>query len=310
MQTPVDYLDRFTNLSVFDADVGEWISGLAVDRYRLGAQQPYIDERLRLARKVKKDLAVRRRTDPDAVIEITVETASGVEQTTFDDLTFEGDDQLWALLRYPYVGKGSPEAIQVACQLAIRDVPGSPPLVASAGLQAYCDKWLGLDCNGFVGNFLRHVVAAVPWTDVNRDASIEANNLITDMFATYGGVARNAAAEINPDELNLLALVDDSGRVIKGGGAPYGHIMISGPGERDEVFDLKSTFGVPNESGVPAICVAESTGAIDPDDGRTGLVRSFYAYVDKPGQPGVFRVRRGFNGKVINVRVKGASWNR
>jgi hypothetical protein len=309
LQTSVEYQGRFLDISVLAADGSEAASGLTVDRYRLGSTQAHIDERARLGRKVQKDLRIRRQSDPDAAIEVRVQTADGIEERTFDSLSFAKTDQLWALLRYPYVGKGSPEAIQVTLQLAMTDLPGSPPIVAAADFQAYCDQWFGLDCNGFVGNYLRHVVAGTPWWDVTQAPGIGPDHLITEIFRTFPGDVRNSADQVDFRELNLLAMVDDAGKVIKGGGEPHGHIVLSGPGERADIFALKQALGVPDDQGVPAICVVESTGAIDPADSRNGLVRSFYAYVDRPGQQGVMRVHRGFNGKGMKVRVKGMHWS-
>jgi hypothetical protein len=309
MRSPVEYYFRYQDLTIPASDGGEDLAtGVMVDRYRLGAQQPYIDERIRLARKVQNDLKIRRKSDPAAKIQVRAHTPGGYEVREFDGLAFTAKDQLWALLRYPYVGKGSPEAVQAALQLGAVDLPGSPAIVEPANFQSYCDKWFGLDCNGFVGNYLRHEYRGLPWWDVNASPGIGPDHLITDIWSNFDGVARKRADEIASDELNLLAMVDASGAIIKGGGAPYGHIMLSGPGESAEVFNLKAKLGVPDDKPVPAICIAESTGAIDPADHKTGLVRSFYAYADRAGQPGVIRVNRGFNGSVINVRVKGAPW--
>jgi hypothetical protein len=78
-------------------------------------------ERLRVAKKVRSDLRLRRKSDPNARIHVVVRTPHGSEERDFPDLSFKEDDQLWALLRYPYVGKGSPESIEVALQLAAAD---------------------------------------------------------------------------------------------------------------------------------------------------------------------------------------------
>jgi hypothetical protein len=307
MRTPVDYYFRYQNITVPSPDgQGDLATGITVDRYRLGSQQAYVDERSRLIRKVRADLKIRRKEDPGAVISLRVSTPDGYQDHSFDNGEAE---QLSALLRYAYVGKGSPESVQVALQLGAVDLPGSPPIVEPENFQAYCDKWLGLDCSGFVGNFLRHDYRGVAWADVNEtDSEIKSNDLITEIWNKFDGTVRNSAEEIDPNDLNLLCMVDGDGKIVGGGSGPYGHIMISGPGERADVYNLKSQLGVADDVGVPAICVAESTGAVDPSDSKNGLVRSFYAYVDRAGQPGVFRMHRGFNGKPINVRVKGAPW--
>src|SRR3954466_10216054 len=99
MQTPVDYCEKYENLSVLSPDgASELATGIKVDRYLLGAKQTHIDERLRVARKIQNDLAIRRKADPTAKIVVRVHTATGVEEHSYDALTFGKSDQLWALL--------------------------------------------------------------------------------------------------------------------------------------------------------------------------------------------------------------------
>lgn len=47
-----------------------------------------------------------------------------------------------------YIGKGSPDEIQMALRLAVEYKLVRPTLGA---LQSYCDKYIGLDCSGFTG---------------------------------------------------------------------------------------------------------------------------------------------------------------
>jgi len=310
MQSPLDYYTRYHTITVPASDgTDDLATGIRVDRYRLGAQEKFMDERARLGRKVKKDLQIRKKDDPDAVIRVRVATANGIEEQEFPGLAFQENDQLWALLRHPYVGKGSPEAVQVALQLGAVELDGSPAIVKPEDFQSYCDAWFGLDCNGLVGNYLRHEYEGVAWSDVtaNRDANAP-DNLITDIFNRFDGTVRNSADEIDFNEFNVLAMVDAGGSIIPGGAGGFGHIMMSGPGERADIFDLKAKLGIANEESVPAICVLESTAAVDSTDGQSGLARSFYAYVAHSSQKGVFRVHRGLNSSVINVRIKGAAW--
>jgi len=311
MQSPVDYYFRYHAITVPSSDGSDDLAtDIRVDHYRLGAQEKYMDERARLGRKVKKDLQIRRKEDPDAVIRVRVSTPNGIEEQEFSDLAFQNDDQLWALLRHPYVGKGSPEAVQVALQLGAVELEGSPAIVKPENFQSYCDTWFGLDCNGLVGNYLRHEYEGIAWPDVTADRDANApDNLITDIFNRFDGTVRNAADEIDFNEFNVLAMVDSQGKIIAGGAGGFGHIMMSGPGERDDISDLKSKLGVAADATVPAICVVESTAAVDGTDGQSGLARSWYACVDHPTQKGVIRVHRGLNGSVINVRIKGAPWS-
>jgi hypothetical protein len=309
MRSPVEYFNLYQSLPIPSPDgSADLASGISVDRYRLGAQQRYLDERLRLAKKVQKDLQLRKKKDPEATIHVRVATADGYEEYDFPGLKFVAGDQLWALLRYPFVGKGSPEAVQVALQLAANEMPGSPPFVTPDNFQSYCDKWFGLDCNGFVGNFLRHEPAGIPWQDVTKTKGIGPDAQIDFIWNNFEGTVRSRAADIDHTELNLMVLVDSGGKIIPGGSSGPGHVVISGPGERADIDQLNRTFPIAANQTVPAVCVVESTGAVETSDGKNGLARSFYAYMDHPHLAGVIRVHRGLNGSTMNVRVKGAPW--
>ena len=70
-------------------------------------------------------------------------------------------------------GKGSPEEIAIALHLVSRyklydKIYASDP---AAGVRDYCDKYIGLDCNGFVGNYARATgKAKVPNTPIGSYA--------------------------------------------------------------------------------------------------------------------------------------------
>jgi hypothetical protein len=310
VQTPADYAARYESITVLSPDGGDDLAtGLSVDRYLLGIRNGGYDERLRVAKKIQKDLAIRRKTDPSAKIVVRVSTPDGVDEQSFDNLTIKDDDQLWGLLRYPYAGKGSPDGIQALLQLGSVELPGSPAAISPANFQAYCDKWLGLDCNGLVGNFLRHIYHDIDWWDVTATKSkVSPNNLITDIWDGFDGEVRATADEVDFNNLNLLVMVNAAGKIIPGGGGGPGHIMISQPREIEFDVGLKKLLGVPDDQEVPGIQVLESTAAKDSADNKNGLAKSIYAYADYKPQKGVMRVRRGLNGAPLNVRIKGAQW--
>ena len=312
MQMPADYAARYEKLSVPSLDGGsDLATGLHVDSYLLGVRNGGYDERVRVGQKIEKDLAIRRKADKSAKIAVRVNTPTGVQTREFDNLNHkDADDQLWKLLSYPFVGKGSPEGIQALLQLAAVDLPGSPPVVKPANFQSYCDKWLGLDCNGLVGNYLRHQYQNIDWWDVSTTANkISPNNLITDIWNGLDGTVRNAADDVDFNDLNLLVMVDKAGKTIPGGSAGPGHIMISQPREVDFQVGLKKTLGVADDETLPGIIILESTAAKDEADSKNGVAKSVYAYVDYKPQKGVMTVRRGLNGTTLNVRIKGAKWN-
>ena len=293
-----------------DSTYDDLASGISVDRYLLGLDNAHTDERLRVALKVEADFKAGKKANANHTIRTRVVTNSGVEEREFSSFSWhDAHDPLWLLLRYPYAGKGSPEGIQVLLQLASMDGPGAPPIVTPEKFQAYCDKWLGLDCNGFVGNYLRHEYQAIPWWDTEiTTGSVAPDSLITSIWDLAPGLERRLASGIDGNDLNLMVMVDAAGRIIPGGTGGFGHILISDPGDFSRADDLAARMGLAANTAVPAVSVFESTAAVDSADGKSGLAQSFYAYVDQPKQPGVMHVHRGLNNSFFNVRVKGLPW--
>jgi hypothetical protein len=55
-------------------------------------------------------------------------------------------------------GKGSPEEIAIALHLVAKFKLYDKKIASeAAGIKDYCDKYIGLDCNGFVGNYARAI---------------------------------------------------------------------------------------------------------------------------------------------------------
>jgi hypothetical protein len=307
MSTPVEYYERYLNLSIPDPN-GETdlATNISVSKYLLGLHDAQTNARVALLRKIQKDVEAGRRADSTYKIRVAANTGNGREVAEFSNITTETNDPLWMLIRYPFAGKGSPEGIQAVLQLACTDGPGAPALVSPDNLQRYCDELLGVDCNGFVGSFLRHEHQGVPWSDLTpRDDAVSPNNLISDIWSKAPGTVRTSAAEVDANDTHLLVLVDAAGEVIPGGKPPHGHIMISQPGESMTTSWTKGNLGVASGTQVPAICVTESTGA-KKSDGTNGLARSWYHYVDDPRlkNKGVLLVDRGVNGTTMRVKIK------
>lgn len=131
----------------------------------------------------------------------------------------------------PFSGKGSPEDVQLTLQLAARCN------LAPNGLQRYCDELvdtqyprLGLDCNGFVGNYLRYRNSDTKWnsydpvsskTIINGDMGI--NSIVTKVAPEP---VKNVDEMLAP-RMHVFGMVDGAGKVIDGGFGPIGHIMIT-----------------------------------------------------------------------------------
>ncbi|MEW6126670.1 MAG: hypothetical protein AB1757_06490 [Acidobacteriota bacterium] len=127
-----------------------------------------------------------------------------------------------------FSGKGSPEDVQLTLQLVARCG------LANNGLQRYCDETvdqyarLGLDCNGFVGNYLTYRNDTVKWSieGPKRNLSETGIRTIVESFGTRP--VTNVDDMLTP-RMYVLGLVDGSGTVIDqyapNGGV--GHIMIT-----------------------------------------------------------------------------------
>src|SRR5262249_47633573 len=70
-------------------------------------------------------------------------------------ITFEVVDTV--SIARTFVGKGTPEDIAGTLRLALRYGLVKPD---TASLQKYCDAYIGMDCSGFVGNFLNEALGA------------------------------------------------------------------------------------------------------------------------------------------------------
>lgn len=175
---------------------------------------------------------------------------------------------------YCFLGKGAPEHCQIVLQLA--DHWGLAP----QGLQAYADSALGLDCNGFVGNYIWHGKKRNPWSKGGFRDLKGPDSLISHFFTGSTFVSR--WEDINPSTTYLLGMVNGAGQIVPGGGGPKtaGHIMITEPGKSSNGhFDTYS----------PRLWVVESTaGAI-----RPGLTEGWYECLDYDKKTGVFTLERG-----------------
>lgn len=146
-----------------------------------------------------------------------VKTSSQIHQAITD----------WpALLRYAFLGKGAPEHVQVVLQLA------DHWNLAPHGLQAYADNYLGLDCNGFVGNYLWHARRGNSWTWLGiGKGSLGPDTWIGTFF--QGAPLLSAWSQMEPSKSYLMGMVDKNGTIIGGGPKqPPGHIVITEPGQR------------------------------------------------------------------------------
>ncbi len=210
MLTPVQYAERYWQLQVA---VPNGPVTVRIDKYHLGSPTPAKD---RLWSALRDHFAAEQRQTPGFRLQLTVEG----QPVDFGS----PQEMLFHVLR-PFFGKGSPEQCQVVLQLVVLLGIKQP-----AELQGYANENLGLDCNGFVGNYLLHGRGEEPWTVLDGEGnSVGPNSLITQIFAQGNTVT--SGSDMFPNRSYILVEVDAHGHVMPGGpGHSPGHIVITEPG--------------------------------------------------------------------------------
>lgn len=258
--SPSDYLNRYRNLQVtlfdgitiYNVDVHEYRN--ATSYYQGGTAEG--DHHIFTGMAAKDQLMSRIRSRGTRVSagHYQIRYSQAGQILPRNDTTTEvyGDLIVSSVsLLQPYQGKGSPEEIELALKLAVGCGLINPTRDA---LQQYCDANIGLDCNGFVGNYVR----------AEGHASLTPGTHISRFSAT--GTKRSAISEIQARD--LMVFTNNS------------HIMAI-----DSI-----TSG--NETAFECL-VAESCGSnvIRGDAHTDGLNVSHYNV--QSVQNKVFRVRRG-----------------
>jgi hypothetical protein len=299
--TPIDYADCYWNLQVPIAGAaGTELRTVKIHKYLLvNMNKPDVSlpDKDELLSKTKAHLKKEGTVDVEVVRSI-----NGTRQS----FIFTDWDVLPFILLRPFVGKGSPEENQVVLQLAVRY-----GLATKETMQNYADDHLGLDCNGFVGNYIRQVYdSTLKWYGDKSDP-INGSTRIRDLMHKTGA-RKKSVAELTFAGIHMMGLVDGSRQVVNTS-VPAGHIVISEP------FTLSNPVAVAagvGPAGVmsfvagaaigaakaaagarPSLEVVESTGA-----NHNGLVTSTYVIksVDKDG---IFHLGRGLGMGSLAVQV-------
>jgi len=310
--TPLQYAKNYWEMQVPIVDdtsekVKEWVT-VRVDSYRLKADDAAMRDFMDKARP-RVDQKVGNRTVSESLT-VFVKTSQGKDESK----TFADKFTLADSAKDPFQGKGSPEDVQVTLQLAVRFGVITP--ANKAAIQAYCDTdHLGLDCNGFIGNYIRHGLQKEPW-DVDPHGNstvIEANSSINQIMSFCTPIKSLEEIVKAPNRSYVLALVDaGNGRIRDYADNPVGHIMITEPGP--VIYRPWQAwgggFGGVNYNNVLARRVVESTGAPEmvaslQRSGFAGLVTSEYLLLaeDKRSRFTIFTVYRASKAKTVQVRI-------
>ena len=208
-------------------------------------------------------------------------------------VSIDKENVLVKMLHYAFEGKGSPEDCQVAAQMVVRHSKET-----KASLPAYCTAHMGLDCTGFVGNYLWYILGGKSWPD-QMPGGNDGPNALIGKIVLKGTTPVTDLSLIRQSDLVILGLLDASNNLVDkdGDGGRHAHIVISQPGMTPILpFPF---FGLTSDEDTFATECVESTGEI-------GLTDSYYSLtpvMDKkgtkqlavPSHPGfkVFSVIRG-----------------
>ena len=284
MPTPLEYAERYWQLAV---PVPNDSVTVRIDKYHLGSPTHAKDV---LWAKLHDHFTAQQRQTPGFRLGLTVD-GQPVEFGSTQEMLFH-------VLR-PFFGKGSPEQNQIVLQLVVLLNIKTP-----AELQAYANENLGIDCNGFVGNYLLHGKGQQPWTVLDGAGSaVGPNSLITQIFAQ--GHAVTNGGDMFPARSYILVEVDAHGHVMPGGPSnPPGHIAITEPGRFQSHAFVTDSFGG-LDLGLARQGVYQHRGflAVEATGNHVGLTQSWYSIPETPDHQGAFRVFRGSQGHFLKFRI-------
>ncbi|MCL4782918.1 MAG: hypothetical protein KJZ70_07790 [Bryobacterales bacterium] len=297
---PVEYAERYRNLSIH-AD-GQTQNNVRVEIYRIGKPD---DEQGKLWQALKDHFRAKKQKEPSYALTLNV---NGNQER------FDSTDKLLRHVVNPFWGKGSPEDCQISLSIAV--LMGRTTM---ARVQAYANDHVGLDCNGFVGNYLWRERLQNSWKlhpGKHESPAPSANiaSIITwaASKSKENGVVVEKLEDLDSEKMYLMAMVDKHLKVIPGGpSSPSGHIVITQPKRYMATSFVWDSLGFYDMGwakkgayGHPAYWVVESTGP----ELRVGLRESWYAMrvllnKKKEPVPGIFDVFRGSKAEALNFRV-------
>lgn len=279
--TPADYAARYTSLKV---DLGGGASATVnIRKYHIGKPLAAKDA---LWSKLTEYFHKQKKANPSFALTLRVNGGNY-------EVSHQEKMPTWIVR--PFTGKGNPEHFQVVLQLAV--------LLGEARadtLQAYCDKNLGLDCNGFVGNYLYYDQDAHDWMDEPRNGEGGPNDDMTGFDAM--GKPVKSTADMN--QINTyICLETRGGKLIPGGASGAGHIAITQANRfMPQSFVFNSFGGLDlgmarkHAYGHRAFWAVESAGGL-------GLTQSWYAFPNSKNPGGVHNIFRGCKGSWLEMKV-------
>jgi hypothetical protein len=134
--TPKDFMNEYYHLDV-RLDDGS-VETVKVDHYRNN------DEKLPLLKAHHKTVQARN----EVMHPLTGLINAAIKKDPNEGI-IDGSPLDMAAIRLSFVGKGMPDDIRLTLRLAVRHGKAH-----KGRLQEFCNNYIGLDCNGFVGNYM------------------------------------------------------------------------------------------------------------------------------------------------------------
>ena len=212
-------------------------------------------------------------------------SATTHEFATRDELRYTALNAFW--------GKASPEEMQVTLQLL--DKFGVKP---RAELAAYCGTTnIGVDCSGFVGNYLAREIGSTAWTSRVGRGVVGPSTKSNAIFNHYSANRITSLDQLRTAHQYLLAYCNTQGSPHSSD--PTGHIMITAKPRVDQLTCRETGPAGRTQGSDGRFTVSESTGGI-------GVVTSEYS-VESSHRVGTrqayFTVYRGCKRTTFNVAI-------
>jgi hypothetical protein len=290
--TPKQYAQKYKQLEVILDDGPVTV---CVQRYRCGIHTSRLIAKATTL--IDKD---------DETLDVIVKTVHGEYDTRHFDRSKRRN--LTGILQDPFCGKGSPEEVQVLLQVGVKC-----GFLKKEELGKFCASGeIGLDCCGFVSNYVWHAVMRRPW-DVDTTKNDQAASMyIPSMILAGRPIKTEKQVQENASRCLVFATADENGKVIVNG-AKGAHVMITEP---NTTMTMTKTNVVATPKGrdsfqhggqslqakvttdtYTTVEVVESTG------GGKGLVNSRYQILSVDEKTGVFHVKRGCSNGTLHVRI-------
>lgn len=279
--TPHEYAQRYLPVQCW---TGQDRISVHVRKYHLGAPTA-AKEKLRGA--LQAHFQAQKKANPRYKLELYIE-GSLFTVNSYEEIAVPATWAFW--------GKGSPEQCQMTLQLALMLKVTTP-----AQLQTWADTNIGLDCNGFAGNYYFREWLGRPWT-AKVDSKTGPSTTVDYLFKSAAGAklaeALRSWNDFDGRRSYVVARVDASGKVIERFGPPIAHIALTQPQEWRGGL-LANEPGGGSKGGYPSVLIVESSG-IATGNGGNGVGETWMTIVRAGKHKGVFEVTRANNGSKID----------